>query len=509
MAKGRLRKDVRKLTTQERDTLVRAFQHIISLPPDDPNSYFIIAGYHGLPLPQYCFHGVVLFPTWHRAYLLRLEEALRSAPGCGDLALPYWDEVSSETKEEGLPNLFTDKSYTFQDGTSIPNPLFSYQMQQTVVDEDDEDGYTKPEGYKTVRYPYSGLVSGKWKDQTALHNETVDKNPPEEVTRLLNENIKRWLFAQTFKNHEGKVIAAGEADNYVKCLDAPNYTIFSNTTSAAAHNGKHKNESTERPVIPLEQPHNALHLAVGGFDVPGQGNFDVYPFANGDMGENDTAGFDPVFFFHHCFIDYTFWKWQERHNSTDKLDLVKGDPGTEIKNDQGQVTGYYTLDTPLVPFKTTDRSTGAERDTTSNDVVNIADLGYTYTEPGRDGRHGIMPGEHFVDAPKLAVDGINRGKVSGSFIISTWAKTEDGQPDRLISTKAVLSRWNVAQCDNCRSHLDVKSFVHLTDFSHEEASNTTFYAKIHTREKPEGDKNFGGRQIPIALKACKADGDGN
>ncbi|CAF3598182.1 unnamed protein product [Fusarium graminearum] len=81
----------------------------MELPPDDNNSYFTIAGYHGLPEPQYCYHGVVLFPTWHRAYLCRLEDALRTAPGCEDLALPYWDEASNETKEEGIPRIFTDK----------------------------------------------------------------------------------------------------------------------------------------------------------------------------------------------------------------------------------------------------------------------------------------------------------------------------------------------------------------------------------------------------------------
>ena len=54
-----------------------------------------------------------------------------------------------------------------------------------------------------------------------------------------------------------------------------------------------------------------MHLAVGGFDIPA---YDASPItgANGDMGENDTAGLDPIFFFHHCFIDYMFWTWQRR-----------------------------------------------------------------------------------------------------------------------------------------------------------------------------------------------------
>ena len=59
-------------------------------------------------------------------------------------------------------------------------------------------------------------------------------------------------------------------------------------------------------VMPLEQPHNDIHLAVGGYDVPSgpnQGDFSPIEGANGDMGENDTAGLDPIFYFHHAHID--------------------------------------------------------------------------------------------------------------------------------------------------------------------------------------------------------------
>src|SRR6202030_1370136 len=80
------------------------------------------------------------------------------------------------------------------------------------------------------------------------------------------------------------------------------------------------------PVVALESPHNSIHLAVGGCDVP---TYDRSPIegANGDMGENDTAGLDPIFFFHHCFIDYVFWIWQRRQGATDVLTIDPNDPG--------------------------------------------------------------------------------------------------------------------------------------------------------------------------------------
>ncbi|QPC80392.1 hypothetical protein HYE68_011144 [Fusarium pseudograminearum] len=506
MSGFRVRKDVRRLSHQERDDVVRAFKHIMELPPDDNNSYFTIAGYHGLPEPQYCYHGVVLFPTWHRAYLCRLEDALRTAPGCEDLALPYWDEASDATKKEGIPHIFTDKQYTFQDGSSIPNPLRSYKLPKGIVDTEDKKTSkdTKPEGYATVRYPYSGLVSDKFADRTRLHNAALDDKETDEVTKILNQNVIRWLYLQKFQNHDEKWISSGEKDNYVNCLEAPNYTVFSNTTSAERYNEENRGKPTVSPVIPIEQPHNAVHLAVGGFDVPGDKNHNVYQFANGDMGENDTAAFDPLFFFHHCFIDYIFSRWQDRHNKKESLEIMKGYPGTQLIK-RGKATANFTMDFPLAPFIINDKDTGKKRDMTSNDVVDISRLGYTYTEPGLH-LNLMTPAQRFVDAPKLKISGINRAKIPGSFIVSIWAKTGDGMPDRLLHTKAVLSRWDVEKCRNCQSHLEVKSIVHLTDFDHEEALNTEFYAKIHTREKPEGERHIAGRDIPITLNACRAVG---
>lgn len=77
----------------ELEALIRAWKGIKDLPANNPNSFFSIGGLHGEPFrgegktdPNwwggYCQHGTVLFPSWHRAYLWRLEEALRSIPKC-------------------------------------------------------------------------------------------------------------------------------------------------------------------------------------------------------------------------------------------------------------------------------------------------------------------------------------------------------------------------------------------------------------------------------------------
>src|SRR5699024_4846964 len=138
------------------------------------------------------------------------------------------------------------------------------------------------------------------------------------------------------------------------CLKAPNYTLFSNTTSAQEWNS-YLPDSTGK-VMPLEQPHNDLHLAIGGFDVPGEKDYSPIAGANGDMGENDTAALDPISYFHHCIIGPVFWLWQKRNGFTDHLEIIPEYPGTNPVDSQGDTPGmtpnsWLTLETPLNPFK--------------------------------------------------------------------------------------------------------------------------------------------------------------
>ena len=152
------------------ENLIRAFRGIQALPPDDPKSFFHLANLHGLNFrgpgvkdPNwwggYCWHESVLFPTWHRIYVLRLEDALRSIPGCQDVTLPFWDELASlDSPYElaAIPSVLT--STTFELDGRTDNPLYSYTLQQPLFEvvEGANHRYSKHAGYSTVRYPLSG-----------------------------------------------------------------------------------------------------------------------------------------------------------------------------------------------------------------------------------------------------------------------------------------------------------------------------------------------------------------
>ena len=153
------------------ENLIRAFRGIQALQPDDPKSYFHLSGLHGLPFRGpgetdptwwggYCWHESVLFPTWHRIYVLFLEDALRSIPGCQDVTLPFWDELLNleSPRESVIPSVLT--STTFELDGRTDNPLYSYKLQKALLDDAiQKQRYRKPVGYNTVRYPLSGEYS--------------------------------------------------------------------------------------------------------------------------------------------------------------------------------------------------------------------------------------------------------------------------------------------------------------------------------------------------------------
>ncbi|MBV9720542.1 MAG: tyrosinase family protein, partial [Mycobacterium sp.] len=431
-------------------------------PPDDDRSFFHLAGYHGEPFRGpgatssqywggYCQHGNVLFPTWHRAYLLQFEEALRSAPGCENVTLPFWDETSQDSLDNGIPWALTQENVEL-DGQTIPNPLRSFRLNADIVDRVNADSsiYTKLKGYETVRFPLAGLVgTAGYAEETAAYNK---KFSYAQCVTMLNENIT-YALAYTVTRDGQQVFAGAVAEAYQHCLDAPTYTVFSNTSSANQWNGEHTHIE-----VPLEQPHNSIHVAVGDQFIPED---PTSPLASGDMGEPDTAGFDPIFFFHHCFIDRLFWLWQQRHSSTDHLDIVAGYAGTNSSGDPKQGGQPPTpgiepntaldLNTPLYPFRKQDG-----KPYTSTDCINIEKLGYTYG-PGSLQDLPAPADKPASPATVISAFGINRANINGSFLISAFANT-NGRPVHL-GTQAVFNRWDVSTCANCQTHLEAQAFL--------------------------------------------------
>jgi tyrosinase len=478
-----LQSEYDKGNKQPLEDLVRAWKGIQELDPSDKRSFFVLGGYHGEPFSYrravdalspsdiytywggWCNHGNVLFPTWHRVYLHKLEEALQSiVPG---VTLPFWDETDEESMKNGIPQILTQEQFEL-DGVLIDNPLRSFTLPAALSDDvpGDDEAYVKPAGYETVRYPLSGLVGTREaRAATARHNEKYPS--PSENTQLLNQNIVAWLKGSGPGGPTDPDAGPGPtpadpdpAGNGVRamfqaCLSAPNYTVFSNTTSAGQWNLDHPGEV----VVPLEQPHNDIHLAVGGFDIPGQGESGQIAEANGDMGENNTAGLDPIFFFHHAHIDRMFWLWQKRHRATDSFDIIPLYYGTSSSDAQGPTPGIapgtpLDMTTPLNPFVKDEFGNVF----TSKDCINIEkQLGYTYGPGSLEAAPPLKAAAGF-STRKLTVRGIDRALFEGSFVIRAFATIKDdrgGTKRYYLGDHAVLSRRNVVKCANCLTHLEV------------------------------------------------------
>ena len=213
----------------------------------------------------------------------------------------------------------------------------------------------------------------------------------------------------------------------------------------------------------LEEPHNAIHLSLGGFFQRAVYNADPIRGANGDIGENNTAAFDPIFFFHHCFVDYVFWQWQVRNGQTSAIrpfheTMQENNGFTSLGQPDLPVGTALDFNTPLAPIQ----KPNSIDYYTSSDVIDIENqLGYTY------GPGSFTAKKHkFLDEPSepisklLHVYSINRRTVPGSFVIRTYVDDKDGKAVEIGRTE-ILSRYNLERCANCQNHLVVSDVIPL------------------------------------------------
>ncbi|KAK8053305.1 Tyrosinase [Apiospora saccharicola] len=489
------RKDITKLTRSEEDNLISAFDAIQKLSPDHEDSFFNIASFHGAPFRGagyanqnwwggYCNHGNVLFPTWHRAYVLRLEQSLEKHGLT--IKLPYWNEIKNHEKDKpppGLPEIFLKRNWTTLKGKLFePNPLYSYTYQKNIIDHaSPKDGveYTKPLGKSTVRYPFSGLYGVRDIDDTEYHNDYYTKLGDEECSRILNDNIKMWLeeehYPPDMKPPHSR--PARLKYFYLRCLETETYTIFSNNTSAQAWNDQYyhdKEHSEDKFRYSLEMPHDGMHLALGGFEVPSH----VLSFvrnANGDMGENNTAAFDPIFFFI-IALSILFSR------SVDGQGPTPGMTGADFLSMDTPLKPFHQWDDPDKPFiNDTKKPFLTSKVCGSLDASSFKEAIQSLKDPPELEPYKGKGSEKSSEVSHYArVSDVTRANIRGSFVIAAWAQEnpKEGKEKlcrKMVSCFPVLSRWNVADCANCQSHLDIKAHLPLHGIT--DLDNTTVTAR--------------------------------
>lgn len=296
----------------------------------DPTSYYQIGGIHGEPFFPwdgataqktgfYCQHRSVLFPTWHRPYLLLFEQELQQqaakiaqtytvdknlwVKAAAELRQPYWDWARSQ-------------------GPVPPEEIIS--VTQVKI--------TKPNGVKAfVDNPFLAFTF-----------------PTDDSRASFDGDFQIW--PQTLRNPDGEgPDAASSVDSLKANLNLKVLNLRLNTYKALWGLGTWNEFSTKgatqggKPVSSLEAIHDTVHVRVGW---------------GGHMGDLSVAAFDPIFYLHHCQIDRLLSLWSAVH------------PGVWVSPDRGQ-----SASTELLPFWNTPQSkwsSSALKDTTK--------FNYTYPE---------------------------------------------------------------------------------------------------------------------------------
>ncbi|KAI0330497.1 tyrosinase [Cubamyces sp. BRFM 1775] len=259
---------------------IQALQAMMDTPQDEPDSFFQIAGIHGLPYVSwngvgeessaeaagYCTHSSVLFPTWHRPYVSLFEQiiqkhAIRIAEqyvtdvccwrkAAEDVRQPYWEWAKFSIPPPEVVSLQKVAIQT-SDGrrTLVRNPLLRYRFQP--VDPSFLGSFAK--WPTTIRYPTSTSPAAK-------------------------DDVKRLL----------EVLQANQTDlrskTYALLTRARTWPDFSCNAAGDGHSTANS----------LEAIHDSVHDAVGG---------------TGHMGDPAYAGFDPIFMMHHCQVDRLLSLW--------------------------------------------------------------------------------------------------------------------------------------------------------------------------------------------------------
>ncbi|KAI1662837.1 tyrosinase [Daldinia decipiens] len=361
-----------------------ALKRFQAVSPEKRDSYFQIAGIHGYPYTSwdepstttdevgrkgYCVHANVLFPSWHRPYMLLYEQRLyeimvneiipehpRYKTEYLDAArtwrLPFWDWA----KNPKVPEIVRWKriEITIGDDPSviIDNPLYQFKMPNDkkmgvygvgkLKFPDGDEFLEYGECYATSRCPDENerKPDNKAWIEGVVHDEKVDD------------------FLTKYSSVTG--FPYGTAAELVYRLltypmDYPHFATLArdeNSSSATASTSSITND------INLEFIHNNVHYWVGG--------------DGGHMSQIPVATFDPVFWLHHCNLDRLFAIWQTLN------------PGKWFETDNQRyfdqkIIGsgdVITNKTPLRPFHKDEMGTVW----TPDDTRDWFKLGYTYPE---------------------------------------------------------------------------------------------------------------------------------
>lgn len=342
------RQDINTLEEKDPDVfnlLLVALDKLQKAGEDDPWSYFQLSGIHGNPFVAwpdpavtspgdggtfdksrgYCPHGSLLFATWHRPYMLIIEQALVAA--AEDIAQQYKTEALKTKYQAAAKRL----RFPYWDWATR-----KYESHTPDIVKKEKVTVITPDGSKLINNPLHSYI---FKDK---ENRTFG------IQFVGAERTTRGTAKFTGATDEGAADAAMQAGFITR-----RQQTFNNLMSTSSFNDFSSS---------LEVLHNQVHVEIGG-EGGGQMYFLAY------------SAFDPIFWLHHNNIDRLMAIWQAANPG---LKLTKGRAvGTFQRRVQSGVT-QDDENTPLYPFKHPNGDWWTSKDV--EDVRAIWDYGYGFPE---------------------------------------------------------------------------------------------------------------------------------
>ncbi|KAI1383252.1 Di-copper centre-containing protein [Hypoxylon trugodes] len=358
------RPDIRDLQKDEDkwNLYLLALNYMQFTDQDLPFSWYQITGIHGAPALTwgdveptpgnehygYCTHVSIIFPPWHRPYLVLYEQVLyniiqfiaslyppdlqdRFQKAAADFRIPYWDWAATPPDGTsvlplsvgGASSVNVSGPYGVQ---SISNPLFSY-----------------------VFKPFNGSIFPDFPYNTW----TETKRAPRPVNSA-NATSNNSFVAHALDTH----LPSFQQRVYNLLTNYPNYTTFSNEAWIPNDN----NGTWDS----IESIHDSIHIVGGG----------VY----GHLAIIAYSGFDPLFWLHHANVDRIFAMWQVLYN--DSYVIPQSAVYSSHTTSPGEVEDSQT---PLTPFFSNETHFW-----TADGVRDLEVFNYTYAEVANKNRTEVI-----------------------------------------------------------------------------------------------------------------------
>lgn len=318
------RKNVEELNPEELAAYRNALRVVRNRPEIDRRSFKYWGRVHG----NSCEHGWEKFLPWHRCQMYEMEQLLLDVDA--DVALHYWQWSNDTYYDPKTKDYHIPKAYQLWITEEVITALIEaglsakYGDQLRKVAGEDQRFQTVDDLCYAAFYDSLGTEY-----YTAIRPTAEQKKEGHvDVRKTLYEALQnvnpmwypfRYPMKTDYSDNKDRY-SKQQQDNMKTLLDFHHHYPTSKdieqilAVSSWRQFGGGDNWNESFGVLDMD-PHNTIHIWSGGFNP----NFDPDNPDDpldpplGDMLNNLTAGFDPIFYAHHSNVDRLWWKWQVEH----------------------------------------------------------------------------------------------------------------------------------------------------------------------------------------------------